>query len=106
MPGRVNHRGWIVLTSVASDYNPLCVDFFEDPVSGFGFEHFRADPEDGGRWTAVGGFGDLRFESMALAVHRAKTSVFWLEQEPRARASIDTLLTASEQHARDQDRGD
>ena len=48
MAGHVNRRGWIVLTSIESGDRNLCVDFFEDPDGGFGFEQSRSDPEDGG----------------------------------------------------------
>ena len=43
-PGKVNHRGWIVLTSVSSADGAYCVDLFEDPNGGYGFEHFRSEP--------------------------------------------------------------
>ena len=74
---RTNHRGWIVLESVASPDNLHCVDVFEDPAGGFGFELLRVDPEDGGRWTAVGGFGGSRHERLADAIAAAANSVGW-----------------------------
>ena len=89
MRGRVNHRGWIVLTSVTSDDNSMCVDFFEGSEGGFGFEHLRADPEDAGHWTAVGGFERARFESIPDAVDAAAGAIYWLNQSPRARAAVE-----------------
>lgn len=77
MAGRVNHRGWIVLDSYASRDSLSCVDVFEDPAGGFGFELLRADPEDGGRWTAIGGFGSTRFESVNAAEAAAADAVVW-----------------------------
>ena len=75
--GGVNHRGWIVLESLASPDNLHCVDMFEDPAGGFGFELLRADPEDGGRWTAVGGFGSVRYKSAEEAAEAADEAVPW-----------------------------
>ena len=74
---RANHRGWIVLDSVASPDNLFCVDLFEDPAGGFGFELLRTDPEDGGRWTAVGGYASTRFESVEHARRSAADAVRW-----------------------------
>lgn len=79
MAGRINRHGWIVLRSYPSALADFCVDVFEDPDGGFGFEHFRADPEDGGRWTPIGGFGTLRFESPAAARAAAADAVGWFE---------------------------
>ena len=79
MSGRINHRGWIVLDSVSSPDNLFCVDLFEDPAGGFGFELLRTDPEDGGRWTAVGGFGASRFDSVIDASAAAEAAVPWLQ---------------------------
>lgn len=60
----------------------FCVDFFEDPRGGgYGFEHFRADPEDQGRWTAVGNSGGLRFSTAAAAIDAAEAAVAWLASE-------------------------
>jgi len=93
---RVNHRGWIVLTSISSADQSLCVDLFEDPAGGFGFEHFRSDPEDGGRWTVIGGFAGARFESRSAAARSARDSVTWLDQDARARASLAAWLARPE----------
>jgi len=84
MVRRLNHRGWIVLESITSGDGMLCVDFFEDPDGGYGFEHMRADPEDRGRWTAVGGFGAGRFTTPLEAAEAAADSVAWLVGERSA----------------------
>lgn len=68
-----------MLDSIASPDNLLCVDLFEDPEGGFGFELLRSDPEDGGRWTAVGGFGSTRFAALVDAESAAAASVPWFE---------------------------
>lgn len=88
MAGRVNARGWVVLESIGDDDGGLCVDFFEHPDGGFGFEHFRADPEDRGRWTPVGGFSTVRYDTALEAVDVAVASVSWLRLQPHARTSL------------------
>jgi len=75
--GHVSRHGWIVRDSVESDDHWLCVDFFEDPAGGFGFEQFRSDPETGG-WTPVSGYSALRFATIADATTRALTLIPWL----------------------------
>ena len=94
MGGRVNHRGWIVLESVGSHDAGHCVDFFEDPDGGFGFEHLRADPEDGGRWTAVGGFSSARYETALAAAAAAGEAVGWLRDDAVARRSFHQWTTS------------
>jgi hypothetical protein len=78
MSRHVNRRGWIVLSSVASEDFSLCVDFFEHPSGGFGFEQFRSDPEDMGGWTAVSGYSAKRFDSLDEAVAHARAAIGWL----------------------------
>jgi len=89
----VNHRGWIVIESIESDDHDLCVDFFEHPDGGFGFEHFRADPEDRGRWTAVGGFAAGRYVTLTAAAEAALRAIPWLGQV-QAQASLQRMITA------------
>jgi hypothetical protein len=76
----VNRRGWIVLSSVASSDSSLCVDFFERPSGGFGYEQFRSDPEDMGGWTPISGYSALRFDSVEEAVEHARATVSWLPE--------------------------
>ena len=78
MSGSVNHRGWIVLDSIRSIDGHWCVDVFERPAGGFGFEHFRADPEDAGRWTAIGGLAGRAFDSAVAALDAAVAEIAWL----------------------------
>jgi hypothetical protein len=90
--GHVNRRGWIVVTSVESDDRSLCVDFFEDPGGGFGFEQFRADPEDGGRWTPISGYSAIRHDSLIETVERARAAISWLTTHPKAAQALRTFL--------------
>jgi hypothetical protein len=93
----VNRRGWIVLTSIESDDRNLCVDFFEDPDGGFGFEQFRADPEDGGEWTPISGYAASRYATLVEASESARAAISWLTH-PRGdralRAWLDQVTDA------------
>jgi hypothetical protein len=88
MTRHVNHRGWIVRHSIASDDGHLCVDFFEDPEGRFGFELFRADPEDGGSWQSLAHYGAFRYTSLLDSVHGAVDAVEWLTTQPKASAAF------------------
>ncbi|HEV7762920.1 MAG TPA: methyltransferase domain-containing protein [Acidimicrobiales bacterium] len=90
--GHVNRRGWIVLTSIESDDRNLCVDFFEDPDGGFGFEQFRSDPEDGGEWTPISGYAASRYATLVEASERARAAIGWLTTHPRADRALRTWL--------------
>jgi hypothetical protein len=90
--GRANHRGWIVLESIESDDRSLCVDFFMDRNGEFGFELFRADPEDGGRWQSLSLHGASRFTNLVDAARCAEADVVWLTSQPRASASFQKWL--------------
>lgn len=78
------------MESISSRDGTLCVDFFEDPAGGYGFEHLRADPEDRGRWTAVGNSAGLRYPSAGQAVEAAEAAVVWLTEEAFARQRLDS----------------
>lgn len=78
MGRHVNHRGWIVIESIASPDGGLCVDLFQHLDGGYGFEHFRSDPEDMGRWTAIGGSGSTRHQTLTEATAAATQAVPWL----------------------------
>jgi hypothetical protein len=77
------------LESISSSDGTLCVDFFEDPAGGYGFEHLRADPEDRGRWTAVGNYGGLRYATASEAVDAAEAAIVWLTGEAWAGQRLD-----------------
>ena len=91
VPSHVNRRGWIVYASVATRDGSRCVDFFEDPAGGFGFEEFRSDPEDGGAWTAVGGWASMRFRTINEAAARSLDAMAWLQDEPDASSAVNAL---------------
>lgn len=88
VPSHVNRRGWIVLTSVTAEDSSRCVDIFEDPAGGYGFEEFRADPEDAGGWTAIGGHHATRSATANDAVALALVAVPWLRDQPGPYAAL------------------
>lgn len=67
-----------MLGSVAAVDGSLCVDVFTYPNGGFGFEHFRSDVEDAGRWTAIGGWSGRRYDSLSEAITSAEQAIQWL----------------------------
>ena len=82
MTGHVGRRGWIVLDSVESGDGLYCVDLFEDPGGGFGFEHFRLEPEDGA-WAPLG-YAATRFDGPEEAIAAAERTVPWLRETGRS----------------------
>ncbi|RTL50879.1 MAG: hypothetical protein EKK40_12305 [Bradyrhizobiaceae bacterium] len=70
-------KSWVVFASVEDDDN-RCVDFFARPDGTFGFEEFRRDSEDGGRWTPTQHFSGAAYSSPAQSLGAAEHSVRWL----------------------------
>ncbi|MFN2556775.1 MAG: hypothetical protein ABR592_07850 [Nitriliruptorales bacterium] len=56
-----------------------CVDLFVRPEGTFGFEHFKRDIDDGGSWTPIGGYAEMRFDSERAALEAARRTVAWLK---------------------------
>jgi len=54
-----------------------CVDVFERPDGTFGFEEFRKDPEDLGRWTPVAYFSGTTYATADEAQRAATRLVPW-----------------------------
>jgi hypothetical protein len=72
------HKSWTVSRSIEDETAERCVDFFDRGDGSFGFEEFRRDFEDQGRWTPVHYFSDIRFGSLEDARKAALTAVAWL----------------------------
>ena len=53
-----------VMESFENDLEDRCVDFFVRDDGTFGFEEYRRDHEEGGRWSKVGQFSGTRFSSL------------------------------------------
>jgi len=92
---RVNHRGWIVLESIPSLLGDQCVDLFETPDGELGFELLRAEPEDVGRWTAIGGFSDSRFSERREVEAAVVAEVRWVSQCAEARLALSRWAASS-----------
>jgi len=71
----------LVLRSVEDDHAERCVDIFRRIDGTFGFEEFRRDTEDMGRWTMTGSYSGQIFLSRSEAETRALSSVGWLKAE-------------------------
>ena len=69
----------VVLRSIESDLGNLCIDIFIRPDGTHGFEEFRRDVEDAGRWHSLNRFGSLMFASEADAMERARRDIAWLQ---------------------------
>lgn len=71
-----------VVRSIESSEGTQCVDLFERGDGSFGFEEFRRDVEDGGRWHLTGGYSALRYPCLAEAGRAARPTVGWLSDTP------------------------
>jgi len=84
-------KSWTVFVSVENLDHDRCVDIFSRPDGSYGFEEFRRDVEDGGRWTPVQYFSGVAYMSSAEALDTAERCVPWLtdvltrKPEPRTR---------------------
>lgn len=71
-------RDWTMLESPENEQHDRCVDIFRRPDGSFGFEEFRRDVEDRGRWTPVSYFSGRVFASREAAREAARKAVAWL----------------------------
>jgi hypothetical protein len=69
---------WTVLASHQIPGADRCVDVFVRPDGTFGFEEFRQDVEDMGRWTPIAFFSGHDYPTEAAAVAAARGAVPWL----------------------------
>lgn len=67
-----------VFASIENPEHDRCVDLFRRPDARFGFEEFRRDAEDAGRWTPVGSFAGASYASAEDARAAAERAVPWL----------------------------
>lgn len=80
MSDRIKKK-WRVLRSIETASGDYCVDFFARPDGSYGFEEFRRDPEDLGKWTAIHYYSELSQPSQADAIAEAKKRIAWLTQD-------------------------
>jgi hypothetical protein len=71
-------KRFVVLESIENTERDRCVDFFVRPDGSFGFEEFRRDPEDGGTWTQVARYADVRYDSRDQGYAAASHRIGWL----------------------------
>ena len=58
-----------------------CVKIIRQPDGGFGFQEFRRDPEDAGRWTLVSETPTGHLATKAQALEAAWAGVAWLRDQ-------------------------
>ena len=68
-------KSWIVVDSIENPEADRCVDLFRRPDGSFGFEEFRRDVEDGGRWTPTAYYCYKSFQSEDAARAAATAAV-------------------------------
>lgn len=71
-------KSWKVLKSIEINTGDYCVDIFVKEDGSFGFEEFRRDSEDMGRWTGINYYSTLSFEDEEQALKEALKRVVWL----------------------------
>jgi len=71
-------RPWSVLESYETFEGTHCVDVFVRTNETYGFEAFRRDPEDAGRWTSMNQFSSHEYPSSADAIAAAQEKIQWL----------------------------
>ncbi len=70
----------MTINSIEDESGMHCVDVTSHPDGTFSFKVFRKDPEDEGRWTLVGDYSGLRFQSEPEAFREATARVPWLAE--------------------------
>jgi hypothetical protein len=90
-------RSWTVLASHQTGEGNRCVDIFSRPDGTFGFEEFRRDPEDMGRWTPVSSFSGHPYptepDALRAARRRFRGSVHsWTADASTSRGPMSTRL--------------
>ena len=71
-------KSWVVLDSIETAQGDRCVDLFRRPDGSHGFEEFRRDVEDLGRWTPVAYYSAAVFATADAARAAAAKTVSWL----------------------------
>jgi hypothetical protein len=74
-------KTWIVMESIENFEADRCVDIFKRPDGTFGFEEFRRDVEDSGRWTPTACYSPKTFPGANEALAAATSAVRWLAEK-------------------------
>ena len=80
-------RARTVIDSVNDAAGEHCVDIFQRADGTWGFEEYRRDPEDGGKWTVIGHYAERVFAERDAATRAACGSVLWLGAQLAARGT-------------------
>ncbi len=83
---------WTVFVSVENAEHDRCVDLFARPGGSFGFEEFRRDVEDGGRWTPTQYYSGAVYPSSAAAADSAARCVAWLPEMLAAQPDLSARI--------------
>ena len=67
-----------VLESIHNVTTDLCVDIFIRDDGTYGYEEFRRDYEDGGKWFPLQRYSHQVFKTQELALSHARSTVEWL----------------------------
>lgn len=73
-----SRREWQALESIEDHSGTFCVDIFCRHDGSYGFELFRREPEDQGRWTILNRYATARFTTADDAHNAAIRAVPWL----------------------------
>jgi hypothetical protein len=94
MSSRID-KSWTVFASLENSEHDKCVDIFSRGDGSYGFEEFRRDVEDSGRWTPLQNYAGLVCASPAVALDSAERCVPWLadmlSQTPELRTRIQAF---------------
>jgi len=83
-------KSWTVFVSLENSEHDRCVDLFSRPNGSYGFEEFRRDVEDSGRWTPVQYYSGISYKSAAEALEAAERCVPWLTDMLSERRELRT----------------
>lgn len=78
-------RARTVIDSINDDAGRRCVDIFQRADGSWGFEEYRRDPEDGGKWTVIGHYADQLHDTREVATRAAQSRIGWLGARLAAR---------------------
>lgn len=70
---------WKVVQNIEIATGNYCVDIFKREDNSFGFEEFRRDSEDMGKWTAINYYSVLSYGSENEARRDAEDKIAWLK---------------------------
>ena len=71
-----------MLDSIETESGDFCVDFFQREDGSFGFEPFRRDVEDSGKWTGIHYYSSLSYFTLGQAQEIAVEKISWLQIKP------------------------